>query len=376
MSNTLKNSLYLLAALGLAASSLVTDAFAVENIIRPYESARSAAMGGVKLTTGLYDENFFANPARNTANPTWKISLIDLTAEINSSLISNVGSFTSGGGDTITKVANTAGSNNHARIQTAMPAFYIPNFWGSKNSFAFGLFTNTQADVDLRRSYQIQPDVITDIGPAFSYARKFMKDDKLSVGATVRLAYRLSGRQGYSFVDLIKGNSISPAQSGGDGSEIDGDIGATYAMPFHPKGIDFTSAVAIDNVAGGTYSNLKIKLLKTGIRPIQQPRSYGFGMKAHKPHLWVFSDPELALEFTDIGNNPSGSYFRTVHFGGEMRWGIFRPRAGINQGYWCGGLGINLKVLEIDLASYGEELSLNPGQLQDRRYAVKVAIQI
>ena len=59
-------SLPVFALLGLALSP---SAHALDQIIRPYQSVRSAGMGGVRITTGLYDENFFNNPARVTANP-------------------------------------------------------------------------------------------------------------------------------------------------------------------------------------------------------------------------------------------------------------------------------------------------------------------
>ena len=77
-----------------------------------------------------------------------------------------------------------------------------------------------------------------------------------------------------------------------------------------------------------------------------------------------------------IGNNPNGSIFRLIHFGHELRLGVFKFRLGLNQGYIAGGLGIDFKVLTIDAATYGEEMSLNAGGLEDRRMAIKIALQI
>lgn len=370
----IKHAVHVALAFCLAAAAVISDSLATENIVRPYQSVRSAGMGNVRLTTGLYDENFFGNPARAAANPKWKVSLVDVMAEVNTTSLDTVGDLT-GGGDVLGKISKTAGKNNHARIQTAMPSFYFPRMFGSKNSLAIGVLTSTQADVDLRKAFLVEPKVLTDLGPNVTFARQFM-EDKLAVGITAHATYRLATKEGYSFVDLIKGNSISPSQSGGDGSHIDGDVGATYLMPFHPLAIDFTSGLAMNNILGGKYSNLGLKVLKAGVRPPAQRRSVGFGMAARRPSLWVFSDPVVAIEVTDIGNNANGSMWRTVHMGGELRFGILAPRLGINQGYFAAGLGINLKLLEIDLATYGEEMSLNVGGNQDRRYAVRVAIQI
>jgi hypothetical protein len=363
-------------ALSLAILAVGTDALALDNIIRPYQSARGAGMGGLRITSGLYDENFFGNPARAAANPKWKVSLLDLTVETTPSTIDTIGDL-AGGGDTLNKIADTAGTNNHGRIQTVFPAVYIPRLFGGKNSIAIGLIANTQFDVDLRRSYQLDPRSITDIGPAVTFARSFM-NDRLAVGVTGHATYRLATREGYSFVDLIRGSSISPTQSGGQGAHIDFDVGSTYDLPIViPGEVIISTAVSINHLLGGNYSNLGLELVD-GMegKPRPQPRSLGFGAAARKAQLWKFSDAMVGLEFLDIGNNPDGSLFRTVHLGGELRYGVLAPRLGINQGYFAGGLGINLKVLEIDLATYGEEMSLNVGGLQDRRYVAKIAIQI
>jgi hypothetical protein len=92
--------------------------------------------------------------------------------------------------------------------------------------------------------------------------------------------------------------------------------------------------------------------------------------------MGIMKDTTLALELTDFGNNTNGSIYRTVHLGGETHLGIFALRAGLNQGYACAGLGINLKFVRIDASTYGEELSLNSGGYEDRRYALQFAIQI
>jgi hypothetical protein len=127
----------------------------------------------------------------------------------------------------------------------------------------------------------------------------------------------------------------------------------------------------ISNVLGGKFDEIQVTTA-----PAAQPRSYGFGVAVHQPHMWVFSDPVVALEFSDIGNNPDGSLFRTVHLGGEMHYGLISPRLGLNQGYISAGLGVDLKFLQIDLATYGEETSLNVGGAEDRRYAIRLGFQI
>ena len=370
-----KYALYLSASFMLLELANVSESMALDNIIRPYQSARAAGMGGVRITTGLYDENFFGNPGRVTQNPNWKVQIFDLMAETTNTTLSTVSDL-AGGGDTLTKIGNHAGDNSHGRIQTSFPAVYWPNVGGGRWSYALAILTSTQFDIDLRRSYRVEPQAITDIGPALTVGRKFLDNESLSIGVTGHATYRLASKSGFSFVDLIKGNSLSPLQSGGEGAHLDFDTGAAFDVPWRPGGVVFKPGVSVNNVLGGKYSNLPVHLVKTGIRPIAQPRTYNAGLAATKDHLWKFSETMLALEIQDVGNNPDGSMFRTVHLGMETTLGILSPRVGINQGYLTAGLGLDLKILELDFATYGEEMTLNVGGLQDRRYAVRVGLKI
>jgi hypothetical protein len=380
-------------------------------------------MGGVLLTTGLYDQNFFGNPARATANPKWRVGLLDVTVEASNATFSTASSLVDGK-DVISKLAEHAGDNNHARIQTAFPSLYLPNVGGGKWSYQFApLLLSLQADAGIRRSYSVSPNVIADVGPAFTVARKFRigptgsaraiaaekkakpakaagKDapldeaksdvpaapaaeppptgdepDNLSVGVTAHATYRVATRSDFGLVDLIRGQSFG-VKDGGDGAHLEFDLGSTYLLPMHPAGLDLEVAAAINNLLGGNYSNLSKGSTEITGDPVPQPRSFGAGFAVKKDSIGRFGQTVAALEFTDFGNNANGSLFRTVHLGAETRFSVLAVRLGLNQGYLAGGLGLDLKVLQLDLATYGEEMSLNVGGKEDRRYAVHLAFSI
>jgi hypothetical protein len=351
------------------------SALALDNITRPYTSPRSTGMGGVKLTTGLYDENFFGNPARVTANPVWRFQLLEVVAEASKDTFSTASEL-AGGDDPLVNAASTAGNVNHGRVQTTFPAIYLPNLGGGKMSYAIGIISSTQFDFALRRSYRVDPAVVTDVGPAVTVGRKFLEDDKLSVGVTPHLTYRLATKSGFTFVDILKGNSISPLESGGEGAHLDVDLGGTYILPWKPLELDLMAALAVNNVLGGGYDTLSVELAKTGLLPPAQPRSIGFGVSARKAELWKFTEALVALELHDIGNNADGSMFRLFHIGGEAHWKIIALRAGLYQGYLTAGLGLNFWLLRMDFSTYGEEMSLNVGGQQNRIFAFKLGLQI
>lgn len=367
-----------------AASLTCTQALAQDQIIRPYQSVRSEGMGNVSYTTGVYDQNFFSNPARVTDNPEWRVTLLDPMVEVSSVVPGTVGSLASGGSGFYKDVGNQAGDNYHARVQTTFPGVYMPPGKDGKWGFAAAIITSTQTDVNLRRSFNIEPLAITDIGPAFTVGRRFFDDNSLSIGTTAHVDYRLSSNTAFSFIDLIQGKSLSPSKTGGQGTGADFDLGMEYKFQhFHPAGVHFSTAFAVNNVLGGKYSNIGFKPIKDSSGeptpsslPTTQPRIFNFGVAAKKASMGILRDTSLALEFTDFGNNTNGSIYRTVHLGAETHLSRFALRAGINQGYLCGGLGIDLKFVQIDASTYGEELSLNPGGYEDRRYALRFAIQI
>lgn len=360
----------------LALIPLSQNASALDQIIRPEFSVRDVGMGDVRLTTGLYEDNFFGNPARATANPHFRVTTpIDVSMEGSPNLSSTIQTFT-GNGDVGQKLSNTAGSNNHGRIQTEFPAVFIPAGQDNKLAIAFGILASTQFDVDLRQNFSVSPQAITDIGPALTVARKFLADDALSVGTTLHATYRLASDPSFSFIDLIQGKSLSPLQSGGDGAMIDDDIGATYNLPWNLWGFNTSAAFAVNNILGGGYSNLPIHIVKSGLLPPAQPRTYGFGGSMTRDLWGSFKKTVFALEFTDIGNNPNGGLFRLVHIGAETHYGVLAFRTGVNEGYPTAGLGLDLRVFTLDFAYYTEEMGLNPGDLPDHRLALKLAIQV
>jgi hypothetical protein len=200
------------------------QAFALDQIIRPYQTVREDGMGGVKLTTGIYDENFFGNPARAADDPTWRISLFDVQLETNSGFISNVNSFTSSSSNnTFGKIADTAGTNNHGRFETAFPAYYLGRTNEHRKwTVALGLFSSVQADVEARNNYSIDPTVFVDVGPALTFAYRFL-DDALAVGITGHAAYRVATNQTITIDNLLNGG-YAPKDIAGHGGLVDADL--------------------------------------------------------------------------------------------------------------------------------------------------------
>lgn len=358
---------------------LSAPALAVDSIVKPYVGSRSAGMGGVHLTTGLYDQNFYGNPARVTANPKWKLQMPDVMLESTIGTIGNLPTVLSGtaNGSLLQSISATSGQNMHGRVQFHLPSLYLPM---GKMSFAAGIIGAAQFDLSLRRSFQVENRVIADIGPNFSVGRTFLPNDELSVGINARYVYRLSSvKQNITVAELLQGTSLGISSLAGDGARVDFDLGATYRLPWKVAEFEFTTGAVFSNLLGGE-SGLPPRIVSasTNAAPLRQSRSMGFGVSASRKDIWkAFSDLVVALEVQNIGNAGGGSIFRLLHLGAEIQaLNRFAIRLGVNQGYLTAGLGIDIWAAQLDLATYGEEMSLNTGRLEDRRFLVRFGFQI
>ena len=97
------------------------------------------------------------------------------------------------------------------------------------------------------------------------------------------------------------------------------------------------------------------------------------GVRTHSPGVSFLS----ALDCMDLSQNigEDNDWGKRFHLGGEVRFPmILSLQAGLNQGYWTGGIGLDFKVLRFDLATYGEEIGDSAGDQVSRRYLAQVTI--
>jgi hypothetical protein len=72
----------------------------------------------------------------------------------------------------------------------------------------------------------------------------------------------------------------------------------------------------------------------------------------------------------------SEQFSKKLHLGIEVSLPLLDFRAGLNQGYYTLGAGVDIGILRVDAVTYGEELGQYPGQEQDRRYMVQATLQL
>jgi hypothetical protein len=222
----------------------------------------------------------------------------------------------------------------------------------------------------------IDPNTLINVGPAFTIARRLLDENRLSVGATLHTQFRASSNQIFSVQDFLSGKDLSSAIAGGSGLGIDFDVGSTFRPHWKTFGFDYEVGFAINNLFGGRYTNMGGKMSTWEGDPLPSLRSFNFGISAQRSDWGPFANVLFAIEATDLGNNTNGSFFRTLHLGAQAMWKKLAIRTGLNQGYITGGLGMDFSWFSFNLATYGEEMGLNAGTLEDRRYALEFGFHI
>lgn len=75
----------------------------------------------------------------------------------------------------------------------------------------------------------------------------------------------------------------------------------------------------------------------------------------------LFDRISAEVNFVDMFNTDGTALFNRVHIGGEIDLLLLKLRGGFNQGYPTFGLGLNLAIIQIDVAVWTEEQGDVPG---------------
>lgn len=352
----------------------------IEEQIKNFRGIRSSGMGGVIATTGSFAEALFGNPARLSAVDVSRWSLLDITSEINSNLISDMGTvgdlFGSSGNETISTASSIIGRNEHFRAQIL--AGYFNPHWLGNLGFGFALISSTQANILVNYTTDIDAQVISDAGPVVGFSYPFL-NRRLLVGQTFKFLYRAGFDEHISALDFATGREFKLSTFGKQGVGIDTDLGAYYRVPWEPPFMRVAVGATVNNLFKSHYDELESTLLSDlGPRPPNNDRTLSFGLRFDFPDTGWFRSPLVAIELQDVGSTTHHmSFMKRLHVGTENRLGRYVAlRAGINQGYLTAGIGLDLPVLKLDLATYGEELSASAGEYEDRRFMFRMAFEL
>jgi hypothetical protein len=276
------------------------------------------------------------------------------------------------------------GRNYYERFPT-VGAFWVAPHYG----FAF-VPADVETNVGIDR--QIGPELnVTGFGDttiAFSYARDIEhwigKDQRLSIGMTVKAIHRLQISQSVSAAQLAVDSKIFNASEAQEGMTLDADIGTLYTPAVPSRGffkffkyMKPSFAFVVRNVVNEGFLVDYHFISKQSSKPNKLGRRFDVGTVYELPHFWVF-EPRLAADLRDMGD-PSWTLDKGYHLGAQFAWKMYNWwkgfwSIGLSQGYFTAGFGGKLAWFQLELATYGDQVGTALAPYESRRYMVEASL--
>lgn len=339
--------------------ALATNLASAAELSESWSSARAMGMGNAFTAVATEGDALFYNPAALARVSGFHWTILDPRFGLN--------------GPQALEIARIAG--NGATLSDQLNELYGKSVWlggGAKTSFVFpnfgiAAFTNGDVGINLRNPAfpQMNLNYVFDYGVAVGTAVDIVPTI-WSVGFTLRRVNRTGTNLpiGPSTLATLELSEIeSRLRNRGGGYGLDFGTMITIPSPVRP-----TLAFTVRNVGYTDFTHDE----GIGRPPRAEPdMTVGASIVIDTPIFNI--TPAVDYRYLDRGDIQIG---KKLHIGVEFDLPLIAIRAGLNQGYYTAGAGLDFGVLAIEAATYGVELGEYPGQLEDRRYIVQMKIQL
>jgi hypothetical protein len=335
-----------------------------------YTGVRQNGMGGAGVAAVNDETALLTNPALLAKLRGYIVTIVDPEISGGAQNLAIVGSNAPAQmlepNGLLTALNQQTNKHWHAKAQL-FPSFVLSNF-------GMGVFYKQVYDAEVVSSTPTSGtprflfDYTYDTGMVMGYALRFF-DGRVKLGMAGRYINRVEARKDLD--PTVAAAAIGDQVSEGAGLAVDGGISLTAPWTFLP-----TIAASIHDIGTTRYDLNNGFFYKNGRRPLDSSPKVDVGIAIfpiHANHIRsVFTvdyrDITTAGEETDA--------IRRIHGGVEVNIAdaIF-ARAGMNQRYWTAGLEFSMRYLQIQAATYGEEIGTATAYREDRRYTGKLSIR-
>ncbi len=233
---------------------------------------------------------------------------------------------------------------------------------------AFGGFNDLDASLRVVNPVysELQVNLINDYG--YTLGVGFPVAPFLHLGLAGRRVKRTGADVpfGPSFIGSLDPDQIMDSVRGW-GMGYGFDAGANLVLP-GPL-VTAVGSVVWKNIGETRYRS---KTNKAQVLPYD-PNELILGMALHIDLPLVTITPSIDFKHLTQTDQQMG---KKINFGLEISLPLIDIRGGFHQGYYTAGAGVNLGLVRADAATYGVELGVYPGQLEDRRYVLELAIEL
>ena len=332
-----------------------------------HTNARALGMGGAFITLVDTEEALFYNPAGIARNGGVFWTIADPKVGVSSLDPDDI-------------LGPFEDLEDQATFEAALNELYGEPIWlgaSAKTSimlpfFAAAYFYDLDASIiaDNPVSPTLETNYINDTGIAVGTG--FTVGGILQMGFALKYITRTGVREKYgtqTIADIIGGDDPSVifdafTETSGIGYSLDYGMNINLPGPVQP-----TISFVWKNIGDTSF-----RAAAGDPRPPSEPADMRVGASMLFDLPLVSIAP--AIEIRQINQAGDEQIMKKVHMGVEIGLPIIDLRAGLHQGYYTAGVGVDLGLLQLDAATWGVELGGYPGQLESRRYMVQVSMRL
>lgn len=356
--NLLSTRLFV-ASLFAAGALLSSSPVMAAELVESWSSARAMGMGNAFTAVARDGESLFYNPAALARVTGIHWTILDPRIGVN--------------GPQAIEVAGIAA--NDSELADKLSDLYGKSIWlggGAKTSFVipyFGAAAYANGDVGLNLQNPAYPQAninyIFDYGITVGAALDIVPQI-WSIGLSARRVNRTGTNlpMGPSILASLDTDAImNQLKNRGTGYGLDVGTMLTLPLPIRP-----TLGFTIRNFGYTAFSHDE----GMAAPPRSEPdMTLGAAFTIDLPLFSI--TPAVDYRYMD---RPDIQVGKKLHLGIEFDLPLLSLRAGFNQGYYTGGVGLDFVFMSLEAATYGVELGEYPGQLEDRRYMVQMKFDL
>ena len=321
-----------------------------------YRDARLLGRGNAGIADVTGGVAAFYNPAGLADTTAISFNPLDFSLGVNKNIatsFSTISSLTSGN-DTLSQKFSPYLGKPMALQGTFFPHISVPGFMLGYYDYA---------DVNIEYQDPVYPRIDlqarNDWGLIFGAARSLSPN--LQVGAAIRYMKRKSLLDTLSMATVFNLTSSYLSQLVRNGEAWGYTIGTRAQFRVGPAGW-IAGGVVIED-----YGNTVFKNDDRSPLPDRQLQKFNVGLAYGS--LIPYGSYKLLFDLKELGDSTI-SFTKKVYTGAEVTIPFVTLRTGLFQGYWTAGFSTTiLPFIDLDLSTYGEELSSSAG-LRESRYFV------
>ena len=293
------------------------------------------------------------------------------------------------------EVKDASGTSNVADITNLLARNY-GNFYSARLSLLQAVWARPRwglailpvdlsLDMSIRNLAAASLNIVAFQDTTIAYGRgwdvNWSKNARWSLGVTAKGIYRGYYNRALLASELAFNSNILNGADAKEGFTLDADIGMLWTpkvtddswLRFAKPSVGFVAR----NVADYGFITNAHLIDKNSGEPPRLGRRFDVGAKFDLPDWWIFKT-RVAVDERDIG----ATNFTTTkgfHAGAEFLWKIRSWwqggwRVGVNQGYFTAGFTGALGFLQLDLATWADELGTSDESKAVRMYGLKAQI--